>query len=189
MRKWILWIVVVILVIAIALYIFLYILQYNKLKEKKGTFPSGGIQPGAPEGSIDESFLGTTAARGIRNNNPGNIKISNNAWQGKISEANNTDHTFEQFVSISYGIRAMIINLRTYMNRGTNTVRSIIDTYDRPFNYSYINFVTAHTGFTENQVLQPDKQTLKKLVQAMTAFECGKEIVTDARFETAYSIV
>ncbi|MCA9329527.1 hypothetical protein KDA11_02695, partial [Candidatus Saccharibacteria bacterium] len=33
--------------------------------------------------------------RGIRNNNPGNIRISNNQWRGKIPVSQNTDGSFE----------------------------------------------------------------------------------------------
>lgn len=60
--------------------------------------------------------------RGIRNNNPGNIKISGNAWRGKIGN----DGTFERFDSPVNGIRAAFVLLRTYMQQyGLNTIAKI----------------------------------------------------------------
>lgn len=189
MKNWVLWLIVVVLVITIVT-VSMFFFYPNTTKEKTNKIPVGGMAPGAPEGDINESFLGIKATRGIRNNNPGNIKYSkNNDWKGKITWENNTDWVFEQFKSFPYGVRAMIINLRTYINRGENTVRKIIDKYDYSGNSDYINFVIKETGFSADQVLQPDKQTLKKLVQAMSTLETGKAIVTDSRFEAGWAIL
>ena len=43
--------------------------------------------------------------RGIRNNNPGNIRKSNVKWQGLAAEQ--TDGAFYQFTRPEYGIRAL----------------------------------------------------------------------------------
>lgn len=53
--------------------------------------------------------------RGIRNNNPANIRHSASRWQG-LSETQ-TDRQFCQFVSMTHGIRALIITLRTYVSK------------------------------------------------------------------------
>jgi len=67
-------------------------------------------------------------ARGIRNNNPGNIKLSNTAWQGKVPNDQNTDGTFEQFQDMAHGIRAVYRLLITYANKHKlRTVDEIID--------------------------------------------------------------
>lgn len=47
--------------------------------------------------------------RGIRNNNPLNIKIGND-WKGEVP---NTDGTFEQFESMEYGLRAELLSSST----------------------------------------------------------------------------
>ena len=52
--------------------------------------------------------------RGIRNNNPLNIRIGN-VWLGEVP--NPTDHEFEQLVSMFYGLRAGFILLRRYIRR------------------------------------------------------------------------
>ena len=55
------------------------------------------------------------ATRGIRNNNPFNIKKSPNKWLGKKSVS--SDPVFEQFETMDYGIRAGIVLLRRYVKR------------------------------------------------------------------------
>lgn len=65
------------------------------------------------------------ATRGLRNNNPGNIRRSSEAWQGLSPEQN--DDAFFSFVSPEYGIRAMARILANYSaNYGLDTVRGLI---------------------------------------------------------------
>lgn len=70
-------------------------------------------------------------ARGIRNNNPGNIRISSKCdWLGKVPLQYNTDGTFEQFVLPEFGIRALAMNLKNYQAKhGLYTVRGMISNY------------------------------------------------------------
>lgn len=65
-------------------------------------------------------------SRGIRNKNPFNIKLSQNSWLGKVSNAKNTDRVFEQFRDIDYGLRAGMQLLRGYISRGFDTPEKII---------------------------------------------------------------
>jgi len=60
-----------------------------------------------------------TTIRGLRNNNPGNIRISDTPWQGKIPKAMNTDKNkaFEQFESLEYGLRALMKNAYPEVNK------------------------------------------------------------------------
>ncbi len=54
-----------------------------------------------------------TAPRGLRNNNPGNIRLSSaTRWQGEIRPSQ--DKSFCQFSSMSYGYRALIRLLQNY---------------------------------------------------------------------------
>ena len=50
--------------------------------------------------------------RGYRNNNPGNIRLSKDKWQGLRNEQ--TDNSFFQFVSMAYGFRALYRILQNY---------------------------------------------------------------------------
>lgn len=53
--------------------------------------------------------------RGIRNNNPGNLRKTKDNWLGLSEEQ--TDRSFFQFKTMEYGVRALIITLGTYVNK------------------------------------------------------------------------
>ena len=116
--------------------------------------------------------------RGYRNNNPLNIRISNNPWQGKISD--NTDGSFEQFVDMAHGYRAGFINMRTQINRGNNTIRKLINIWapasdsNNPENYA--KFVSSTSGIPIDAVIDPnDATSMQKIVSAMARMENGKD--------------
>lgn len=140
------------------------------------------------------SYLGQRdLPRGMRNNNPGNLRISNNAWQGKIPANLNTDGAFEQFYNYAYGIRAMIKLLINYMSvKKLVTIRQIISTYapstENDTN-AYIRRVSTDTGFPPDWPLSPTRDTLRKLVLSMSRVENGRTAVTDDLFNQAWSLV
>lgn len=51
-------------------------------------------------------------ARGLRNNNPGNIRINNDLFQGEVGPSE--DKSFKQFTTMAYGYRAMFKILSNY---------------------------------------------------------------------------
>ena len=60
--------------------------------------------------------------RGIRNNNPLNIRHSADRWQGARGEQK--DKSFVQFKSMAYGYRAAWKTLQSYYNRFCHPERS-----------------------------------------------------------------
>lgn len=76
----------------------------------------------------------TELPRGVAGNNPLNIRISAEPWQGKIAIDKNTDALrskigrveFEQFIDAPHGLRAGAKILITYKAQGTNTLNKII---------------------------------------------------------------
>ncbi len=67
-------------------------------------------------------------SRGIRNNNPGNIRLSNDPWQG-LAEVQN-DKEFFQFKSMAYGIRAIARTLITYQDKyNIRTIKKMAERY------------------------------------------------------------
>lgn len=118
-----------------------------------------------------------SGTRGFRNNNWLNIRISNNAWQGKVQD--NTDGTFEQFDTPELGIRAAAKNIKTYSSRGLNTVRQIISTWAPPtenYTSSYVKNVADRMGVSPDETINVfDNETMVKLIAAMTISENGKE--------------
>lgn len=64
--------------------------------------------------------------RGIRNNNPFNIKRTQIVWRGELPDYEKTDKVFEQFKCMNFGLRAGIKLLRNYVRKGFNTPKKII---------------------------------------------------------------
>jgi len=64
------------------------------------------------------------STRGLRNNNPGNIRISDERFDGEIQPSQ--DKSFKQFSSMAHGYRAMFVILSSYLAKGHNTLEKII---------------------------------------------------------------
>jgi hypothetical protein len=115
--------------------------------------------------------------RGIRNNNPGNLKITPLKWKGKIPFDKNTDGVFEQFETMAYGIRAMLIDLKGDIEKdGLNTITKVINEYAPPsenLTSNYINLVSKQMGIGPNTVFKADRDTLIRLGSAITGVENG----------------
>lgn len=139
------------------------------------------------------SFLGQSSlTRGLRNNNPGNIRRSSSAWQGKIPHTQSTDTAFEQFASIEWGIRAMYKLLINYSNDGLNTVQKIINKYapaSENNTAGYIAFVIGRVGVSATSILTMNKSTLIALAKAMVTMEIGQDNankIPDHCYDDAY---
>ncbi|MBQ3926939.1 MAG: hypothetical protein II706_08125 [Bacteroidaceae bacterium] len=64
--------------------------------------------------------------RGVRNNNPGNVRKNGQKWQGM--RPYQYDVKFIQFKEMVWGVRALLVTLRTYITRrGCTTVPKIIN--------------------------------------------------------------
>ena len=128
--------------------------------------------------------------RGIRNNNPLNIRIGN-TWLGEVT--NPTDNEFEQFVHVSFGLRAGFILLKRYINRyKLNTIEKIISRW-APGNenntLSYIGNVAKKMNIDpDTPLLYEDRDTMCALVYAMIYVENGQHIQM-AEIVRAYQIV
>jgi len=117
---------------------------------------------------------------GLRNNNPGNLRTGDN-WQGMTGE----NKGFVVFENIAYGLRALAIDLRTKISNGYNTIELIIFRYAPPSEndpLAYIDKVSNFTGLPQNRVLQPDSETLARLMKAIIFVEIGSAfapLITD----------
>lgn len=150
---------------------------------------------GGAGGSAEKlSYLGREdLPRGMRNNNPGNIeRNASNQWLGKIQ---GSDPRFESFSTFAFGTRALIKLLKNYIDRGNNTVAKIIARWapasvDNNPTASYASKVAERSGLGLHTPLQPDKDTLRRLTQAIADFENGRSgVVPDEVFEVAYSLL
>ena len=121
--------------------------------------------------------------RGIRNNNPLNIRKGND-WLGE--RPNQKDREFEEFVSLEMGLRAGFIILRNYQrpqllpSLRANTIRKIITRWAPASENNtarYIDVVAKRTGLNPDELIAfKDKAKVLELVEAMCFVECGQPI-------------
>jgi len=126
--------------------------------------------------------------RGIRNNNPLNIRrVAGQRWKGQRTEQ--TDREFVQFSSVEYGIRAAFCILDTYRRKYQDVcVEDIIARWAPPSENDtseYIRTVCRLTGFGGKERLAEDQ--LPALVCAMAFVECGAHISKET-INKAYSL-
>jgi hypothetical protein len=120
----------------------------------------------------------SNATRGERNNNPGNIRLSEIKWMGKTA---GTDTAFETFMGPEQGIRALAVLLRNYQTRqGLRTVRQIISRYapaSENNTAAYIAAVAGEIGVSPDEIINlNDDGTLTKLVTAIIRHENGRVV-------------
>jgi hypothetical protein len=141
----------------------------------------------APSSTLLQDVLTMVGPRGIRNNNPGNIRRTADLWQGMADVQD--DPAFVQFTSPEYGIRAMSVILANYRRAGRNTVRKIITRW-APSNENdteaYVNAVAASLGIDPDQQLGDGDMPL--LIAAIIKHENGVQPYDIALIEQGVSL-
>lgn len=118
--------------------------------------------------------------RGIRNNNPGNIRKTTDDWRGLLPAAQQTDQAFFRFESPAWGIRALASIMHTYqVKHGLKTVRAIISRWAPPEENdteAYIATVAKAMGMDpEKPVDLMQGDTMRGLVLAIIKHENGQQ--------------
>lgn len=142
------------------------------------------------------SYLGRTDfPRGIRNNNPGNLKMTNpqQGWRGALALSENSDGVFEQFDSYHFGLRAMLKLMTNKISAGHSSIRKLIEVWaPRTENNteSYISHMESRTGIPQNQPISIyDRDRLFLLAKAIEYHENGMEVMSRKQFEKAYAAI
>lgn len=120
--------------------------------------------------------------RGVRNCNPGNIRLPRKENMEKdrfIGELRpSRDKSFRTFVNMAYGYRAMHYLLRRYKNSyQLNTLEQMINRWAPPTENhtdAYIEFVAKRSGIGRDQIVDVSNMTVMcRIVEAMANMECG----------------
>lgn len=125
----------------------------------------------------------TNQPRGLRNNNPGNIRHNSDRFDFELQPA--ADPAFKQFRTPAYGYRAMFVILRNYRKLyGLDTIRKIITRWAPPKENdtaAYIATVSALSGIPADQPVNiDDPEQMIPIVAAMSQVENGcPAILTD----------
>ena len=118
-----------------------------------------------------------TIPRGLRNNNPGNIRLSKQPWQGEVRPSQ--DKAFCQFETMAYGYRALMKLLQNYKKlHGCNTIAQMIQRWappeDNNHTASYINTVCRRIGIESGRHIDvTDKAIMMSLASAISFVENG----------------
>jgi hypothetical protein len=121
-------------------------------------------------------------AKGYKNNNPGNIRLTFDTQGNKIllyqGEIDGTSKSFRTFESMAYGYRAMFSLLTNYVNsHGCDTIRKIISRYapsSENDTEAYINNVSSLTNTDPDELIDlSDSNFMQQLVASMSFQENG----------------
>ncbi|MEL6837156.1 MAG: hypothetical protein AAFP77_29395 [Bacteroidota bacterium] len=174
----------------------LFLIGYKWTKIAAWLLPKSGY------GLVSRDFRASDAFanhRGIRNNNPGNLKQSNprQGWIGAVR--NPSDATFEQFELYVYGVRAMVKLIRNKVQNGLNTPEKLIGDpqqgwapaqVDNNSTEAYIDFVADEAGMQPDSLIDAsDKQLLWRISSAVEQFENGVKVMTYQEFENAWRLL
>ena len=138
--------------------------------------------------NVGENMKPKMVPRGIRNNNPLNIRKTDTLWVGQKRDG--TDKSFVEFEKPEFGYRAATKILRSYAKRGIVTLEQIIKTWaphtENPTD-SYVRFVVKHSGLRKDTTIKYDDYRIK-LFRAMTLFENGMNPFTDEQIRKGISL-
>jgi hypothetical protein len=167
---------------------FYYFRQFSKVNMKlKSLIPMAALagslafSPGQASAGQTNAPVASQGTKGMRNNNPGNIKKTSIKWQGAIG----VDGVFVKFASPEDGIRALSRILMVYNTKyKLSTPAEIMGRWAPPTENptgNYVEFVAKRVGKKINDPINfRDKQELMKLVKAIIEFENGKVPYDDA---------
>lgn len=115
--------------------------------------------------------------RGERNNNPLNIRISGDKFQGEVIPS--TDKSFKQFETAAYGYRAAFRILKTYYNNyGLHTIEGLINRWaptNENHTANYIKAVSGRAGIPKDKEILFVKSVMIPIAAAMCYVENGKD--------------
>jgi hypothetical protein len=139
------------------------------------------------EESMTTETTGRTP-RGIRNNNPGNIRRNADPWQGLAERQGDVE--FFTFKTSIYGIRALARTLITYKDKyDLRSIRQIISRWAPSVENNtnaYVRAVVADTGLDADQPLDLHRfDHLLPLTKAIIRHENGQQPYTDAQLTKA----
>lgn len=133
--------------------------------------------------------LATNLPRGIRNNNPMNLRDTSTVWNGETDQ--NLDSSFEEFESPEFGIRAGAKVLLIYERKyGLDTVEKILNRFapsSENNTESYINHVSKAIGFAPNESFNV-RDNLTPLIKAIIKHENGFNPYADDTIERGVSM-
>lgn len=121
-------------------------------------------------------YQGGRLTRGLRNNNPGNIRLGGGRFQGEVHPSR--DPEFKEFETIEWGYRAMFVIIHNYDELyNINTLDKIIARWAPPVEndtQGYVRNVAKCMGLNASSYIDSmDGDQMTRLVGAMSYIETG----------------
>lgn len=143
-------------------------IQRDPTKDLIEISPGGGAQPPS------DGRAPSSAPRGVRNNNPGNIE--DGPFARSLPGYVGSDGRFAIFETPEAGAQAAPRLLQSYIARGFDTPAEIINRWAPPSDnnptQAYAQYVAQRAGIGVNDTVTPDKIPL--IAQAIREFENGE---------------
>ena len=116
------------------------------------------------------------SVRGLRNNNPGNIRKNSERWMHEIIPSQ--DSAFKQFDSMEWGVRALFHLLNNFrLLYGLDTIEKMIGRYAPPNENNteaYIKSVSEWSNVSRSSSLTTtNRDVMVPIVEAMIRVETG----------------
>ena len=116
------------------------------------------------------------SARGLRNNNPGNIRKNSDLFLGEIRPS--ADKSFKQFENMAYGYRAMFRILGNYVKHyKLDTLEKMITRWAPPKENNTENYIKSVSEWSgvgkDSKVWIDNRQQMCAIVAAMSRMENG----------------
>lgn len=123
-------------------------------------------------------MINNSLPRGLRNNNPLNIRKNNDVFQGEVTPSKDT--AFKQFKTMAYGYRAGFKILSNYYRKyRLTTIRGMITRW-APENENntaaYVSLVSKYSGIPADDIIDiNNKELMIRIVAGMSRVENGRE--------------
>lgn len=115
--------------------------------------------------------------RGLRNNNPLNIRKNSDVFQGEVNPSR--DKEFKQFKTVPYGYRAGFKVLSNYYRiYRLTTIRKMIGRWapENENNTSaYVSLVSKYADIGPDDLISFDREQMIRIVAGMSRVENGRE--------------
>ncbi len=146
---------------------------------------AGGQRAGGQANQPAQAQTAANAPRGVRNNNPGNLRPlgRGDQWQGQtgVDRSNNNPAGFSVFDTPENGLCALGINtISQQVLHGGNTVRQILNRHadegaGDPVD-AYTRFVSQHMGVDPDARIETrDPATLRRMMEGIILFENNRQ--------------
>ena len=131
-------------------------------------------------------------SRGLKNNNPGNIRLTADKWLGQVPATDSTDKSFVQFSAVAYGFRAMItVIMNIILKRKPRDLREFVNIYAPPIENNSSNYYSFLLNSGSKNIPGTESEMIL-LVYNMIIMENGqaiKSFISSADIKEGFDLV